>query len=412
MRLIYSILYSLVLLVLFFPEYLKRPRALRSRWLREKTGAIAAEGPCVWIHAVSVGEVHAALPLITAIRQRLPAVRILVTTITDTGQAVARQKLAEDISVAYLPFDLGFLFRRAFRALRPMIFIIMETELWPNLLWTAQKELLPVALLNGRISAKSAGGYRRVSFFMRRVLHTFSAFGMQTETDAGRIIAIGAEPGKVTVTGNFKFDISLPEADLPWASGMRGPVIVAGSTHAGEEGLILSAFTALRDDFPALKLIIAPRHPERFEETDALLRSSGLPYRRRSALTQGEAMPDHAVILLDTVGELASVYRLADIAVIGKSFLGAGGQNPLEAAYWGKAIVCGPHMENFPFMRDFLEAGAAVQTDAPRLAETLAALLRSPEKAKETGIRAREFVRKNTGAVERSISIIGKHLTP
>jgi 3-deoxy-D-manno-octulosonic-acid transferase len=236
---------------------------------------------------------------------------------------------------------------------------------------------------------------------------------MQSETDADRIISAGAEDKKVQVTGNFKFDMEIPE-DIPeWMTEVQGHVIVAGSTHEGEEQVVIDAYRENVYLFPGLKLIIAPRHPERFSEAEDVIRKSDMRYLRRSEIgSSGLELraKDFCILLLNTVGELSSVYRLADIAIMGKSFRGFGGQNPLEPAYWSKPIICGPHMENFPFITEFYAEGAAFEVAPTGLAKKIKELLMQPEKAMAAGEKARELYLKNSGAVERSLKIIEQFL--
>ena len=414
MFLIYSIFYSIALLVLFMPEYLKRPAEIRKKWLRDKFGffdllRITHHSSPIWIHAVSVGEVNAAIPVLNRLKSAYPDIPVILSTITDTGQKVAGQKVPEGTHLVYLPFDLRVILKRCFEKIRPRMFIVMETELWPNIFRVAGERNVPVIILNGRLSEKSSKGYRRVSFFMKEVLAPVTLFCMQSPSDADRIKSIGAEEGKVMVLGNFKFDMDISQQTPPWMKEVQGQVIVAGSTHAGEEQLIVDAYRENVYLFPGLKLIIAPRHPERFGEAEEVIRKSDMRYIKRSEL--GAAGGEHAlkkfnIILLDTVGELTAVYSIADIAIMGKSIEGRGGQNPLEPAYWGKPIICGEHMENFPFIRDFYAAGAAFQVTSTGLAKKIKELLMQPEKAKAAGERARALYLKNAGAVDRAMRIV------
>jgi 3-deoxy-D-manno-octulosonic-acid transferase len=398
MFLIYSVLYAVVVTILLLPEYLKRPKGLRSKWLREKFGYLPESSSVIWVHAVSVGEVGASLRLLQRLKKEFPGSSLILSTITDTGQKVAREKVPAGTQVVYLPFDIGFILKRCIERINPRIFVVVETELWPNIFRALSRAGVPIAVVNGRISEKSARGYRTISFFMRKVFSFVRAFGVQGEIDALRLREIGAPKDKIRILGNFKFDMNISGEIPSWAEALGGPVIVAGSTHRGEEELILAAYNENRDRFPGLKLVLAPRHPERFHEVEELLKSSGIPYVRRSSI---EGQPDakileEKIILLDTVGELSAVYAVADIAVIGKSFAAVGGQNPLEPAFWGKSIICGPHMENFPFIKDFYNA----------LAKKIKELLLAPEKARAAGFKAKDLYIKNSGAVDRAVEMI------
>lgn len=418
MFLIYSILYSLALAFLFVPQYLKRPGDVRKKWLHEKFGLLpvtprsAPQAP-IWIHAVSVGEVNAALPLLKRLKDTYPALPVILSTITDTGQKVARERAPDGTTVMYLPFDLCFILRRCFAHINPRLFIVVETELWPNVFRVAHERNVPVLVLNGRISEKSAKGYLKVSFFMKKVFDHVTLFCMQSDTDAERIRSIGASEEKVRVTGNFKFDMDISKDVPEWAKGISGPVIVAGSTHAGEEQIMIDAYRENVYLFPGLKLIIAPRHPERFKEAEETIIRSDIRYCRRSELGSGgreQIDPACNILLLDTIGELTAVYSIARIAIMGKSFEGFGGQNPLEPAYWGKPVICGPHMENFPFIRNFIDEGAAFEVTSASLAKKIKELLIQPEKAKAAGEKARAFYLKSSGAVDRAAKIIEEYL--
>jgi 3-deoxy-D-manno-octulosonic-acid transferase len=434
---IYSFLYCLVLFMLLPYEYLKRPKDLRSRWLRERFGFFDSElltpdSKLIWVHAVSVGEVTAAVPFIKEIKARHPSLRIVLSTVTDTGRKVARERAAGIADVVYLPFDLAGIFRRVFRKARPALFVTIETELWPNIFRTCKREGVPVLVFNGRLSDNSFRGYKRIRFFIRDVVRCVDLFCMQDRLYGERIKELGADWEKVKVIGNFKFD-TMPSDKLPeWAGFMKGTVIIAGSTHEGEEELILSVFGSLKNDFPDLNLILAPRHPERFGKVEEMVKASGLPYLRRSGLVHGASLMAHdkkrsplghepsavnrqlsgTIIILDTIGELPSAYGVSDISVIGGSFIDRGGHNPLEPAFWGKPVVCGPHMENFPFMQDFYIGSGAMKTDAEGLYEVLRELIRSPEKRKIMGERARALYREKAGAVNRAVEVLESYLEP
>jgi 3-deoxy-D-manno-octulosonic-acid transferase len=410
---LYSFIYLIAIIILLPFEYLKRPQEIRRKWLREKFGLIKeVKGNSIWIHAVSVGEVLAASPLIKRINEKYPSKSIIISTITDTGQKVARERTPEGTDILYLPFDLPSILKRVLSKVRPELLIVIETEIWPNLIRVFRENGIPVLLLNGRISGNSFRGYRKIVFFMKRVLSHFDFFGMQGEEYADRIKRLGVDSQKVRTLGNFKFDTK-PPGDIPaWTEKLSGRVITAGSTHEGEEELITGVYLELKKAFPDLNLIIAPRHPERFKPVEDMLRSKGVSFVKRSAIDGMNSGPSlkGAIILLDTVGELSSVYGVSDIAITGKSFRGQGGQNPLEPAYWSKPIVCGPHMENFPFVQEFYREGAALEAKEEELYAKLKDLLLLPEKAKAIGLKAGELFRKNAGAVERAMEIIERYI--
>jgi 3-deoxy-D-manno-octulosonic-acid transferase len=439
MYLFYTLIYIIVLIFLLPSQYLKRPKDLRKRWLREKFGFFNlslrtstspttpfTKGGGIWVHAVSVGEVMAALPLLKSLRKRYISKNIILSTITDTGQKVARERAPEGTMIVYLPFDITSILNAVLKKTSPEILIVIETELWPNMFRVFRENGVPVILLNGRISENSFKGYKKISFFMKKVLSYVDFFGMQGEDCAERIISLGVNSSRVANLGNFKFDARPPSQIPEWTNKIRGPVITAGSTYEGEEEFLTSIYIELKKDFPELNFIIAPRHPERFKGVEDMLGSKGIPFIKRSGLrTSNPPIPplvkgggrgfselqvlEGKLILLDSVGELAAIYGISDIAIIGKSFKGYGGQNPLEPACWGKPILCGPHMENFPVIKDFYEVGAAIEVKED-LYSKLKELLLSPDRAKEIGSQAQELYRKNAGAVERAMEIITRYV--
>jgi len=419
MYFIYSIIYSIAVIFLLPFEYFRRPKEIRKRWLRERFGGelegFRKEGQSgiIWIHAVSVGEVMAATPLLKGLKEKYPSKAIIFSTVTDTGQKVAREMATEGTKIVYLPFDIPQIMNSVVKKVMPEILIVIETELWPNLYRAFKQNGIPIILLNGRISENSFRGYRKISFFMKKVLSCVDFFGMQNQEYAGRLRSLGVPAARVKSIGNFKFD-ARPSPLIPeWTERIHGQVMTAGSTHDGEEDLITSVYTALRKDFPDLNLILAPRHPERFQNVEEMLKSKGVSFVKRSDLNTEQTKPQTltgTIILLDTIGELSAIYGISDIAIIGKSFRGSGGQNPLEPAYWGKPVICGPHMENFPVIRDFFKAGAAIEVDENNLYAKLKELLLHPEKAREVGLRGHEIYRKNAGAVKAAMEIVARYL--
>lgn len=433
MFLIYSLIYVIVTVVLLPFEYLKRPKEVRQRWLREKFGFFNSQLPThnsqlIWVHAVSMGEVISAVPFIKKLASGHPSAGIILSTITDTGQKVAGERLHGIAAVVYLPFDIGLIFKNVLKRLRPDLFITVETELWPNIFRTLEREGIPVVVVNGRISGGSFKGYNRVRGCMKEVLQGVDLFCMQENIYAERIKMLGAGRDRVKVTGNFKFDAPPPLNVPEWTGLLNGPVIVAGSTHRTEEDLITGVYQRLLDDFPDLNLIIAPRHPERFNEVEELMGKRGMECLKVSDIRKGQEVrgkgefrnqnsklrtPNSGlVILLDAVGELASAYGAADIAVTGGSFIRHGGQNPLEPAFWGKPVVCGPHMENFPFMDEFYAAGGAKRVSNEELYGLLRDLLGSPDKRIEMGRKARAVYDLKAGAIKRTIGYLEDYLKP
>ena len=370
----------------------------------------------LWIHAVSVGEVLAAKPVFLALRAARPDLPIVVSTVTVTGQALAQKELGSAELIFYFPFDWVFCVRRFLATVAPKAVVLLETELWPNFLRECSKHRVPVILANGRISDKSMRRYRLIPGLTKRMLGDISRFGVQSASDKRRFQLLGAPEERIRVTGNLKFDFPVP--DLKQQAGMlelvRGAlgasggdaIIVAGSTMKGEETLLLDAFDAVRKAQPSTRLVLAPRHPERFDEVAEIIRSRGLTFRRRSQAGSGcsGACP---VLLLDTIGELRSVYALASVALIGGSFLPFGGHNPLEPAALGKAIVFGPEMSNFREIAGiFIRDQAARQCPIGELSQTLIQLLSDARSREVLGQRAAATMRSNQGATESTLALI------
>jgi 3-deoxy-D-manno-octulosonic-acid transferase len=363
--------------------------------------------PVIWVHAVSLGEVLAISGLIAAMRSRFPEHRILVSTTTDTGQAVARSRFGED-NVFYFPMDFPFSIRSYLRALRPELIILAETEFWPNFLRLAHASGAKVAVVNARISDHSWPSYRRFRFLLKSMLAEVDLFLAQTEQDCERLQALGAPPDLVQVTGNLKFDVAQPPPP-PILATVRdslaqenaGPVLVCGSTLEGEERLLLAAFQRVREKHPRAVMILAPRHPERFDEVANLIAASSLPFVRRS-LWQRQSLAG-GVLLLDSIGELAALYTLADVAFVGGSLVPRGGHNIIEPALHAVAIVVGPHTENFRDVVAQFQSRSAVRIVRPdTLASTLLQLLADSTERQALGQRAQETVRSQMGATARA----------
>jgi len=396
----------------------------------------------IWIHAVSVGEVLTVRALLPELRERYPRLRLFVSTTTMAGQQVAKTNLPYVDEVFYFPFDLGFIVNRTLRLVRPRLFVMMETEIWPNLLRACHRDGVRTALVNGRISSRSYPRYRFVRFFFRKVLAHVDRFCMQGEESARRIIALGAPRDRVTVTGSLKFDsleFGGPSTPLRPARGVaaagpvvhdvheRGrarvlryfrvqanrPVVIAASTLKGEEEFVLEAFQRIRATMPAALLIVAPRKPERFGDVERLVRRAGWNVARRTEL-RVDAEPRHDVVVLDTIGELAQLFQVATVVFVGGSLVDAGGHNILEPAVFGKPIVFGPHMHNFAeIARTFLDNGAAMQVRSGReLESALLDLLGDPVRRASLGAAARALVEANRGARGKSIAVLAELLPP
>ncbi len=362
----------------------------------------------IWIHAVSVGEVLAAKVLLGVLRTERPELPIVISTVTVTGQTLARRELRDAAAHFYFPFDWAFCVRRFLRKVAPRCVVLLETEMWPNFLEGCARLGVPVIIANGRISDKSFDRYKYVHWLTSSMLSRVRLVGAQTEEDRLRFIQLGAPEDRVRVTGNLKFDFAAPDLSsrrellsaVSRALRLRDgdPLIVIGSTMKGEEPLFLQAYSSVKKTFPRARMILAPRHPERFGEVADLLRSSGTPFLRRSELDQPLAAPPD-ILLLDTVGELRQVYSLASIAVIGGSFLPFGGHNPLEPAALAKPVVFGPDMSNFrEVARLFLSAGAARQCSIDGLAGMLTGLLSDDKTLQALGEKAAATLRRNQGA--------------
>ena len=430
MYLAYSLLLSLGLFVLI-PHFLFQALAHGKyiAGLRQRLGALPAPAtrkPVIWLHCVSVGETQAARPLAQRLKQQFPHHALVVSTITLTGQNLARDVFREQAaSVFYFPFDWRWSVRRALKAINPAVVLIMETELWPNFLRECRKREIPVALVNGRISRQSYRRYRLINFFLRRVLSSLSLAVMQSEKDAERLKSLGMRSDKLFTAGNLKFDAQL-SGELTgkteairnrFGLGAQTPLILAASTHAPEEEILLASIKQLKEKQP-VRLMLAPRHPERFNEVAATIEKSGLTWTRRT--NQPEPSDANAdVILLDTIGELPATYTLANLVFVGGSIVDKGGHNVLEPAASGVAVVTGAHTDNFHAIVELMhEAGAIVQLPplegaaaADEIAHVFAKLLASPVEREELGRRAKQLVTENQGAAERTLQLIAPLLS-
>ena len=429
MYLIYSLLLTLGLVILlprFAVDALRAGKYVTG--LRERLGRVPLfndrDRPLIWLHCVSVGETEAAKPLVRSLREHFPLHRLAVSTTTVTGQQVARRAFHDVATIFYFPLDLNWIVRRVLRTLRPSAVLIMETELWPNLLRECHRQSIPVALLNGRISQNSFRRYRWIRSFMRKVLGNISVAIMQSQADGERLRELGMPADRLMTHGNIKFDgAELSEADVSLAGSFRDrfaispdqKLIVAASTHEPEETIVIEAFRHLIDsnNANALRLIIAPRHPERFEEVANQLDASGLNCSRRSS-PESDADRLANVILLDSIGELRAVFALAEVAFVGGSIAPRGGHNVLEPASQGVCTVTGPHMNNFTAITNaLLEEDAVVQLPkvpieeaAGVLASTLRNLLESSDRRQQIGARARAVCDRNRGATEKTVQTI------
>ena len=401
----------------------------------------AGQPGAIWIHAVSVGEALSGVALARRLKETYQQRPLIISTTTLTGQALAKERMPFADAVMYFPFDWAFSVRRVLAAVKPAIVIVLETEIWPNFLREARRKNVPVVFVSGRISERSFARYQKYlgifGFFLRpflaSALKNAAAFLMQTGIDADRICALGAPPERVSASGNLKYDMELP-APTPLSDWLkreceqrgRWPVVVAGSVVATEEPLALIAFGVVQGDFPKALLVLAPRKPERFDEAAEFIEESHRKFVKRSAFgvagpgipgqrpADSDGIPDDVtVLLLDSIGELASLYRLADSVFVGGSLVEAGGHNILEPAAFGKVPVFGPSMENFAAIAErFVEAGAAIQVASPEDAGVeWIHLLKDPRKMERMGAAAQQLVENSRGALDRALEEVRKQLT-
>jgi len=427
---LYSLLYTLAFFALlpyfayqaiFNRKYLGN---LRGRlWVSPFPVNREDQRPAIWLHAVSVGETLAAKSLIVALRRQFPNHRLVISTTTITGQAVARQQIAEADAVCYFPFDWRFTVRRALDAVQPEIVVLMESELWLNFLTECSHRRIPTVVVNGRISDRSFPRSQKFGFFIRKLYCLVAQFLMQSQLDAERAIQLGAPVDRVVVSGNLKYDIRGTGESPKLAETARqlneifaldrAPLIVAGSTSDGEEKVLLTAFDQLRmlKELPTVRLLIAPRHPERFNAVAELIETATSKFARRST---AQTTTDADIILLDSIGELAAMYRFASVVFIGGSLVTVGGHNILEPALFAKPIIVGPHTQNFrEITGEFLRREAVIQLNATNaneqareLCQAFAELLKDKNLAERLGANARQAIEDNRGATARTVAAI------
>jgi 3-deoxy-D-manno-octulosonic-acid transferase len=412
MRLLYTaLLYLLMPLVLLRLAW--RGFALRDYWHRwgERFGCVprAAEGVAVWVHAVSVGESLAALPLIRELVRQHGARRVLVTTMTPTGSARVRAALGEEVLHYYLPYDLPGAVARFIERVPPRRVVVMETELWPNLFRALAARGIPLTIANARLSPRSFAGYSRVRGFARATLADCAHIAAQSEADARRFIALGAVPARVSVMGNIKFEVMVPvEIDLHRDADRLA--WIAASTHEGEEEAVLAAHAEARKSHPGLSLVLVPRHPQRFDAVERVIRKAGFDCLRRSVAGMPDrgSTPAGAVLLGDSMGEMFRYFALADVAFVGGSLAPVGGHNVLEPAAVGLPVLFGPHMHNFVAARELLlGVGAAREVaDAGSLAAALSQLLADAGARRTMGAAGQRAVAANRGALRKLLALL------
>ncbi len=414
MSVLYSAAYALLLIVTlpFWLVQMLRLGKYRAGLL-QRFGAppeglkIEAEKRRIWVHAVSVGEVLAVSHVVHGMRALSPRFQVLVSTTTLAGQKLARERFGAE-QVFYFPLDLPFAIDPYLQKLRPALVVIAETEFWPNFIRLAHKSGARIAAINSRISDRSFPGYLRFRKLLRIVLRKIDLFLTQSEVDAQRLIAIGAPPEKIRVSGNLKFEVTPPK-ELPIIDALgkllapEQPVLVCGSTVEGEEEMLLSAFGEILREFSGAIMVLAPRHPERFAAVAELIAASGLNSWRRS-LWEPPGPIGGGILLLDTIGELSAMYSLATLAFVGGSLVAKGGHNILEPAYYAKAIVVGTHTENFrDIIRTFKGADALEITTSEKLSVTLLRLLKDPARREQLGANAKMVMEANLGSTARTL---------
>jgi len=421
----YNLLFPLVFL-LMLPKFLRRMarRGGYRRHFEQRIGiyghgttARLAEGRRIWIHAVSVGELFVALRFIEEYRKEHPEALFVLSTNTSTGHALAEQKLDPRDVLIYFPVDLPVVMNRVFNVIKPLKLILVECEFWPNLVRQAHKRGIPVSLINGRISDSSFKGYMALRPFTRRLLAMIDPVCMQGRQDAERIIAMGARPQTVKTLGTAKYDLPPPAADADAAARAvlkkisvpeNALVLLGGSTWPGEEEALCKIYKNLREENQELFLVLVPRHVERRDNVTEVVRTQGLSFALRSQMNSGAAKPD--VLIVDTTGELMNFYAAADVVFVGKSLCEHGGQNPIEPALFGKAVVVGPNMENFPsVMDDFLSAKAIRQVaDFQTLEKTVAELLADPSARVQIGKAACGVIESHRGVITKMVEEAGR----
>ncbi|MEA1082536.1 lipid IV(A) 3-deoxy-D-manno-octulosonic acid transferase [Marinobacter qingdaonensis] len=409
LQFIYSQLIRLILpfILLRLWWHGRRAPELRRNWYQRLGIVPKTEGAVVWVHAVSVGETIAAGPMVRRLLAREPGITILMTAMTDTGLAQARKMFGDQVHYAYAPYDTPGSIRRFLKRARPRILVIMETEIWPNMIRQCRASEVPVFLINARLSERSAQGYERIRSLAVPIMRSISWVAAQAEKDAERFCRIGVADAKVAVTGSVKFDVDIPDAvrqaSVAFRESLGGRFVwIAGSTHEGEDVQLLDAHRQILARYPQALLIIVPRHPERFESVADKVLKAGLTLARRSA---GEAADAANVYLGDTMGELMMLYGASDVAFVGGSLIERGGHNPLEPAVWGIPVFSGPHVFNFEtiYQRLVDDSGVKLVGNADELAADVSRLIGDDGERRAIGDRALAVVNKNRGALERVV---------
>ncbi len=421
LRYLYSLVITITLPLIFLRLLWRslRVSAYRNGWL-QRLGIFRGPAPKphgIWIHAVSVGEVVAATPLIIALLAKDPALTITVTTTTPTGAQRLHQSLGAKVIHYYLPYDLPWAIRALIKHIQPQCLINMETELWPNVLYVCKTNNIPLLIVNARISDRSIKGYLRIKWIVAKMLQQVTFVAAQSQLDAERFLQLGMRADSLKVTGNLKYDVQLSEQHVQKGMQLKTTleqraVWVAASTHSGEEDLILKLFAQLKNKFPQCLLILVPRHPDRFNQVAALIEKYKLQYVRRSQNV--DCTRETSVLLGDTMGELNIFYAAADLAFVGGSLVNVGGHNLLEPATFALPIVTGAYLSNFQDIADKLvqAGGVVVVNDLKQLTATVSAWLADPELRTMLGKNAQQVVQQNKGATAKTMLIIASFLHP
>jgi 3-deoxy-D-manno-octulosonic-acid transferase len=418
-RLVYSMLFYLLLPIILgrlLFRAIKAP-AYTKRWTQRFGFVASTKVPkeTIWLHAVSVGETLAAVPLVKALQEKYPDHRLMMTCMTPTGSERIKAAFGDSVDHSYAPYDMPDAVARFLNRIQPSLLIIMETELWPNTIAACHKRNIPVLLANGRLSEKSANAYRRIAPLVRTMLTELTAVAAQHKDDGARFTDLGLAEGSLCITGNIKFDLSLDQLTIEkarellaeWRGVSERPILLAASTHHGEDEIILQAFAKVKTEIDNLLLVLVPRHPERFNQVAELCAAAGFTLARRSS----EGSLNGADILLgDTMGELMTFFGACDIAFVGGSLVPTGGHNIIEPAAWGVPVLTGPHLFNFSEASQLLLDGDAMQIchSADQMAEQVVKLLKNQTQRAEMGAAAQRIASANRGALGRLLSLIDK----
>ncbi len=417
LRLIYSVIFYLLtpfILVRLLYRAIKAP-AYRSRWAQRFgfVSSVPTNKQLIWLHAVSVGETLAAVPLVKALQEKYSDHRLIVTCMTPTGSERIRAAFGDSVDHSYAPYDMPDSVARFLNHVKPKILIIMETELWPNIIAACHKRNIPVVLANGRLSKKSANAYERIQPLVRPMLGQLTAVAAQHKDDGARFTELGLAESALTVTGNIKFDLSLNQVTkqkaehllIDWRGSCDRPILLAASTHRGEDEIILEAFTKIKDQINNPLLVLVPRHPERFNQVAELCSAAGFSVAKRSAK---DLVGSADILLGDTMGELMAFFGACDIAFVGGSLVPTGGHNMIEPAAWGVPVLTGPHLFNFSEASQLLLKGDAmlICNNADQLAEHSTELFQNQHRRAEMGSSARRIAEANRGALGKLVALI------